>query len=148
MSLFGDAYGATQVLEAEIIYFLKRFGNNINVRTNTVGFNGFTSADSKRVNLMLKCTEGFQLNAGYKKTEVEKVLQLSGVKGWIINKGVLTLSEDSLIGANEDAVENVFKSLYGKSVHHNKAGGSPISHGILLCLLYTFTNPFSLSLFI
>jgi hypothetical protein len=49
-SIMGDAFGATLVLEAEAIQFVKQFKNNINVRETTVGLKGvLSSEDAKKM---------------------------------------------------------------------------------------------------
>jgi hypothetical protein len=49
-SIVGDAYGATQLLEAQVIQFVKQFKNNINVLETTVGLKGvLSSQDAKKM---------------------------------------------------------------------------------------------------
>jgi hypothetical protein len=119
LTLLGDAFGVTQVMEAETIQFLKRYDKNINKREVTVGFQGMTSSEAKKIQCYIKCSKGYKLEEYYNKEKVIETLNETGTTGWIISAtGVVTLP-DVLVNKstfNIDKVIAAFAKLPGKSV--------------------------------
>jgi hypothetical protein len=119
LTILGDAFGVTQVMEAETIQFLKRYDKNINKREVTVGFLGMTSSEAKKIQCYIKCSKGYKLESKYDKEKVLKTLNETGTTGWIISAtGVVTLP-DVLVNKSTFNIDNViaaFAKLPGKSV--------------------------------
>ena len=133
LTILGDAFGVTQVMEAETIQLLKLYDMNINKREVTVGFQGMTSSEAKRIQCYIKCSKGYKLEEYYNKEKVIETLNETGTTGWIISAtGVVTLP-DVLVNKGTFNIDNViaaFDKIPGKSVFLSDIGKLNAGHSI------------------